>query len=312
LSVVTTSGPGFVLKQEALNLAVVAELPVVVVDVQRSGPSTGMPTKTEQGDLLLALYGRNSDSPMPVLAPTTPGDCFHAILEAFHLAVRYMTPVVVLSDSYLANSSEPWLIPDPDSLPRHSVEFAADPESFQPYQRDPGTLARPWAIPGTPGLEHRIGGLSKENVTGNVSYDPANAELMAHLRADKVARIANELPLVEVNGAPRGELLMVGWGSTEGAISSAVEEARSDGLDVSSIHLRYLNPFPSNLGEVLHGFERILVPELNMGQLTRLLRAEYLVAAEAFSKLQGQPFKIGELRAAIEKSLKGKRASGGK
>ncbi len=312
LSIVTTSGPGFVLKQEALNFAVMAELPVVVVDVQRSGPSTGMPTKTEQGDLLLALYGRNSDSPMPILAPSTPGDCFYAVLEAFHLAVRYMTPVVVLSDSYLANSSEPWLIPDLESLPRQLVEFASDPESFEPYRRDSSTLARPWAIPGTPGLEHRIGGLSKADITGNVSYDPANAEHMARLRADKVARIARELAPVEVNGASRGDLLVVGWGSTEGAISTAVEEARSDGLDVSSIHLRYLNPFPANLGEVLQSFERVLVPELNMGQLTRLLRAEYLIPAEAMTKVQGQPFKIEELRAAIDKALQGKRATGGK
>ncbi len=303
LSACTTSGPGFVLKQEALGLAVMAELPVVIFDIQRAGPSTGMPTKNEQGDLLLALFGRNSASPIPVLAPCTPGDCFHTALEAFRLAVRYMTPVVVLSDSYLANSAEPWLIPDVESLVRQPVTFRTDPEGFQPYSRDDDRLARPWAIPGTPGLEHRIGGLNKANVTGNVSYDPLNHQAMVNLRAEKVARIAREIPPVEVNGPERGALLLVGWGGTQGAILTAVEEARVDGLDVSSIHLRHLNPFPPNLGDVLARFEKVIVPELNEGQLCLLLRAEFLIPAESVSKVEGQPFKVAELRAHIECAL---------
>lgn len=303
LGVCTTSGPGMVLKQEALGLAVMAELPVVVVNVQRAGPSTGMPTKIEQGDLLMALYGRNSESPVPVFAASTPGDCFYAILEASRVAVSYMTPVIVLSDSFLANSAEPWRIPEVDALQREPVEFCDTSEDFQPYRRDPQTLARPWAIPGTPGLEHRIGGLSKEDGTGDVSYDPQNNQQMIELRAAKVARIANGIPPVEVFGTPRGELLVVGWGSTHGAITSAVEEARRDGRSVSSIHLRHLNPFPSNLGDVLEGFERILVPELNGGQLVRLLRAEFLVAAESMPKLQGQPFRVQEIRARIDAML---------
>jgi len=307
LGICTTSGPGMVLKQEALGLAVMTELPMVVLDVQRAGPSTGMPTKIEQGDLFLALYGRNSESPIPVLAPATPGDCFDVVLEAFHLAVTYMTPVIVLSDSFLANSAEPWLIPDPNALRRSRVSLQETCDDFQPYRRDPDTLARPWAIPGTPGLEHRIGGLSKQGVTGNVSYDPKNNERMIELRAEKIARIANEIPPIEVLGADRGALLVVGWGGTHGAITSAVEEARRDGCSVSSIHLRHLNPFPSDLGEVLSGFERVLVPELNGGQLVRLLRAEFLVAAEPMSKMEGQPFKVREIRARIDSMLQGER-----
>ncbi len=303
LGVCTTSGPGFVLKQEALNLAVMAELPLVVVDIQRSGPSTGMPTKIEQGDLLLALFGRNSDSPVPVLAPATPGDCFFTMLEAFELAVRHMTPVVVLSDSYLANSSEPWRIPDVAALPRRPVAFETRADGFEPYARDPETLARPWAIPGTPGLEHRIGGLSKQEVTGDVSYDPANHERMARLRTEKVARIARELPPAEINGAERGELLVVGWGGTLGAIATAVDAARADGRAVSSLHLRYLNPFPANLGDVLGRFERVLVAELNQGQLSKLLRAQYLVPAESLNRVTGQPFQVAEIRARIEAML---------
>jgi 2-oxoglutarate ferredoxin oxidoreductase subunit alpha len=248
LGTCTTSGPGMVLKQEALGLAVMAELPLVVVDIQRAGPSTGMPTKIEQADLLMALFGRNSDSPIPVLAPSSPGDCFYTMLEAYRIAVRYMTPVVVLSDSYLANSSEPWAIPDVGSLTKEAVQLHEDPETFQPYARDSETLARPWAVPGTPGLEHRIGGLSKQNVTGNVSYDPGDNEEMHRLRTEKVARIAREIPPLEINGADRGDLLVVGWGSTQGVILTAVEETRADGLSVSSIHLRHMNPFPSDLG----------------------------------------------------------------
>jgi 2-oxoglutarate/2-oxoacid ferredoxin oxidoreductase subunit alpha len=305
LGVCTTSGPGFILKQEALGLAVMAELPVVVVNIQRAGPSTGMPTKTEQADLLAAVYGRNAESPLAVLAPATPGDCFTTMLEAFRIAVRHMTPVVVLSDAYLANSSEPWLIPDVDALARFPVVHWTDPTRFAPYLRDPETLARPWAVPGTPGLEHRIGGLEGEEITGNVSYSPVNHERMVRLRAEKVARIANDLPPLEVNGADRGELLVVGWGGTLGAIDSAVNEVRAEGLDVSSIHLRHLNPFPPNLGEVLGRFRRVLVAELNTGQLWRMLRAEFLVPAELLSKVQGQPFKVAEIRARIEALLRG-------
>jgi len=305
LGVCTTSGPGFILNQEALGLAVMTELPLVVVDVQRAGPSTGMPTKTEQGDLLAAMYGRNSESPVAVLAAATPGDCFHIMLEAFRIAVKYMTPVVVLSDGYLANSSEPWRIPDLETLPRYEVEQRIDPEGFQPYLRDEETLARPWATPGTKGLEHRIGGLEGEDPSGNVSYLPENHARMVRLRAEKVARIANDIAPVEVDGADRGELLVVGWGGTHGAITTAVKEARADGLDVSSIHLRHLNPFPSNLGEVLRGFERVLVPEQNLGQLCRLLRAEFLVPAESLGRVEGQPFKVSEIRGRIEAMLRG-------
>jgi len=303
LGICTTSGPGFVLKQEALNLAVMVELPLVVVDIQRGGPSTGLPTKVEQGDLLLALYGRNSDSPVPVIAAATPGDCFYSALEAFRIAVKYMTPVVLLSDGYLANSAEPWRIPDVETLVRAPVAFRSDPAGFKPYARDPESLARPWAIPGTPGLEHRVGGLEKEDVSGNVSYSPTNHERMTRLRAEKVARIVQDIPPIEVNGSPRGELLVVGWGSTHGTITSAVEELRAAGRDVSSIHLRHLNPFPANLGEVLRGFRQVLVAELNLGHLARLLRAEFLVPAESLTKVQGQPFKVSEIKARAEAML---------
>ncbi|MGH0033374.1 MAG: 2-oxoacid:acceptor oxidoreductase subunit alpha [Myxococcota bacterium] len=309
LAVTTTSGPGMVLKQEALGLAVMTELPIVVVDIQRAGPSTGMPTKIEQTDLLLALHGRNGESPVPVIAACTPGDCFHTMLEAFHLAVKYMTPVVMLSDNYLANSAEPWLIPDVASLRRAPVTHRTDPEGFQPYERDADTLARPWAIPGPPGLEHRLGGLSKADITGNVSYDPKNNERMVALRAEKVARIAGDIPPVETFGPDRGDLLVVGWGGTLGSITTAVEEAQRDGLHVSSIHLRHLNPVPSNLGEVLGRFEKILVPELNSGQLSLLLRSRFLVPAEPMPKLEGQPFKVEEIRARIDATLRGESPS---
>jgi 2-oxoglutarate ferredoxin oxidoreductase subunit alpha len=308
LAITTTSGPGMVLKQEALGLAVMTELPLVVVDIQRAGPSTGMPTKIEQTDLLLALHGRNGESPVPVLAASTPGDCFYTVLEAFRLAVTYMTPVVMLSDSYLANSAEPWLIPDAESLRRDEVHLRTDPEGFMPYQRDRDTLARPWAVPGTPGLEHRLGGLSKQEGSGAVAYDPKNNELMVEQRAEKIARIANEIPPVEVFGPDHGELLLVGWGGTQGAITSAVEEARRDGCSVSSIHLRHLNPFPSNLRDVLSRFEHVLVPELNRGQLTALLRAQFLVPAKVMSKVQGQPFLVEEIRQRIDATLRGEDA----
>jgi len=303
LGVSTTSGPGFVLKQEALGLAVMAELPLVVIDIQRAGPSTGMPTKIEQADLMLALYGRNSDCPIPVIAAMSPGDCFYTVIEAFAWAVKYMTPVIVLSNGHLANSSEPWRIPDVDTLPRPEIQRWTDPATFHPYARNPETLARPWAVPGTPGLEHRIGGLSKEHGTGNVSYNPDNNERMIRLRAEKVARIVAEIPPIEVDGPDSADLLVVGWGGTFGAITAAVRAAREDGRSVSSIHLRHLNPFPANLGEVLRRFDKVLVPELNEGQLVRLLRAEYLVPAVAMNKVRGQPFLIEEIRARIDELL---------
>jgi len=303
LALTVTSGPGFLLKQEALNLAVVAELPLVAVDVQRAGPSTGMPTKTEQADLLMALYGRSSDSPMPVLAPATPGECFAVMLEAFRLAVKYMTPVVVLSDGYLANSAEPWKIPDVDALPRAPIAYRTEREGFAPYRRDADTLARPWAIPGTPGLEHRIGGLEKQDGSGNVSYLPDNHQRMTDLRREKVERIAAEFPPLEPRGAGSGRLLVVGWGGTHGAIATAVDEARAAGREVAHLHLRQLNPLPRDLGDVLARFERVVVPELNTGQLVRILRDRYLVPAQGYSKVQGQPFHVSELRAVIDRAL---------
>ena len=303
LAVTVSSGPGFILKQEALGLAVMTELPLVAIDVQRAGPSTGSPTKTEQGDLLAALYGRHGQSPIPILAPSTPGDCFHTALEAFRIAVQYMTPVIILSDGYLANSAEPWLIPDIEALERTSIEFAQAPEvgEFMPYARNPETLARPWAIPGTPGLEHRIGGLTKQDGTGNVSYDADNHGKMIALRKQKVEGIASSLPPIEVDGPDSGELLVVGWGGTRGSITAAVEEARAEGLAVSQIHLRHLNPFPSNLGETLGRFRKVLLPELSDGHLAMLLRSRYLVDIQAVNKTNGQPFKVAELSEAIRK-----------
>ncbi len=295
LGVTTTSGPGYILKQEALGLAVMTELPLVVVDVQRAGPSTGLPTKTEQGDLLAALYGRNSDSPMPILAPATPGDCFYVMLEAFRIAVQYMTPVAVLSDGYLANSSEPWKVPSVEDLKKIEVQHPTDPATFRPYSRNEETLARPWAVPGTPGLEHRLGGIEKENISGTVSYVPENHDFMVRLRAEKVARVAKSIPPLKVEGPSRGKLLVVGWGSTHGAITAAIRQLHGEGCDVAHVHLRHLNPFPSDLGEILKNYEKILVPELNTGHLTLLLRAEYLVPAQCFSKVAGQPFRIGEI-----------------
>lgn len=301
-----TSGPGLALKSEALNLAVMVELPLIVLNVQRGGPSTGLPTKTEQSDLLQAMFGRNGDSPVPVLAPSTPSECFEMSIEAVRLAVKYMTPVLLLSDGYIANGSEPWRIPEVKDLPQITVQYPqvkAGEEKFLSYERDSKTLARPWAIPGTKGLEHRVGGLEKQEGTGNVSYDPNNHEKMTKLRAAKVAAIAQDIPDVKVCGKESGEVLVVGWGSTYGAITSAVEKLQKQGAAVSSIHLRHLNPFPSNLGKVLSGFQKILVPELNMGQLSMLLRAEFLVDAHPLNKIQGQPFKIAEITAGIEKLL---------
>ncbi|HLF55461.1 MAG TPA: 2-oxoacid:acceptor oxidoreductase subunit alpha, partial [Thermoanaerobaculia bacterium] len=296
LAVTSTSGPGLALKSEAMNLAVMVELPLLVIDIQRGGPSTGLPTKTEQADLLQALYGRNGESPIPVLAASSPADCFGRAIEACIWATRYMTPVVLLSDGYLANGAEPWLLPRVEDLPDFPVRFRESPEGFLPYLRDPETLARPWAIPGTPGLEHRIGGIEKQDVTGNVSYDPDNHERMIGLRAEKVARIAREIPDLEVVGDPQGgPLLVLGWGSTAGAITGAVNLARREGLPVSRAHLHHLNPFPRNLGDVLARFERVLVPEMNTGQLALLLQGKFLKPVISFPKVQGKPFFRNEI-----------------
>ena len=304
LAVSTSSGPGVALKAEAMNLAVMVELPLVVIDIQRGGPSTGLPTKTEQSDLLQVMFGRNGESPLPVIAASSPKDCFEAAFEACRVAVRYMVPVVLLSDGYIANGSEPWKLPDPAALPEFDVSRRTDPEGFTPYLRDPATLARPWAVPGTAGLEHRVGGLEKEDVTGNVSYDPANHERMTRLRAAKVERVVAEVPDLEVEGDPDGgPLLVLGWGSTAGAITGAVHAARDEGLPVSRAHLRWLNPFPANLGDVLARFERVLVPEMNTGQLALLLRARYLKDIVSYGKVQGRPFFRSEIYDRIKQML---------
>jgi 2-oxoglutarate ferredoxin oxidoreductase subunit alpha len=309
LGVTVSSGPGIALKAEAMGLAVMTELPLVVCDIQRGGPSTGLPTKTEQADLLQVMFGRNGESPVPILAASSPKDCFEVAMEAVRIATRHMVPVVLLSDGYIANGSEPWKLPRVEDLPDLRIDFRTDPEGFHPYERDPETLSRPWAIPGTAGLEHRIGGLEKENVTGNVSYDPVNHENMIHLRAEKVARIARELPDLEVFGDPAGgALLVLGWGSTAGAITGAVNSARRQGLSVSRAHLRHLNPFPSNLGEVLARFDRVLLPEMNLGQLALLLRARYLKDVVTLSKVQGKPFTRQEILDKIQSILEPKDA----
>ena len=305
LGTTTTSGPGVALKTEAIGLAVMVELPLVIVNVQRGGPSTGLPTKTEQSDLLQALYGRNGEASIPVIAASTPSDCFDTAFEATRIALKYMTPVMLLTDGYLGNGSEPWLIPEFDKLPDISHPFTTNPEGFQPYARNKQTLSRPWAIPGTPGLEHRVGGLEKENITGNVSYDPENHDLMNHLRTEKIERIADDIPLARAEGDPKGDLLVVGWGGTYGAIRTAVIRQREKGHAVSHLHLRYLNPLPKNLGEVLSQFKRILVPEINLGQLLKVLRAKFLVPATGFNKVRGLPFRSVELEKEIEEILKG-------
>ena len=296
LAVTGTSGPGFDLKSEALGYAVMTELPVVVLNVQRGGPSTGLPTKAEQTDLLAAMYGRHGEAPVPVLAPATPGDCFFMVLEAFRIALKYMTPVIVLSDGGLANASEPWKIPDVQQLPDLTPSFHTDPENFSPYHRNQQTLARNWAIPGTPGLEHRIGGLEKDSETGEINYEPENHEKMVLLRDEKIRRIVRDLPPLKIIGSEKNELLVVTWGSVFGPAFSAIEELQADGHSVSMLHLRHLFPFQENLGEILRKFEKVLVPEMNLGQLSRLLRAEYLVDAISFSKLQGRHFLISEIR----------------
>ncbi len=314
LGVTTTSGPGLDLKSETVGLAVNLELPLVIVDVQRGGPSTGLPTKTEQADLLQALYGRHGEAPLPVIAPQTPSDCFAIAIEAVRLAVKYRTPVIVLSDGYLANGAEPWKLPDLDSFEPIAPAFATEPNhvdedgtpSFWPYVRDPETLARPWAPPGLPGLEHRIGGLEKADGSGNVSYDGNNHERMVHLRQDKIAGIAKDIPLLAVDDPTEdAQLLLVSWGSTYAAVAAGVKRIRARGMKAAHAHLRYLNPFPSNLGDVLGHYSQVLVPEMNLGQLSRVLRAEFLVDAQSLNKMQGHPFRVGEIESAIAVLLGG-------
>ncbi len=312
LSYTTTSGPGVALKGETIGLAVSIELPLVVIDVQRGGPSTGLPTKTEASDLMMAMYGRHGEAPLPIVAASTPADCFHAAIEASRLALKYRTPVILLTDGYLANGSEPWLLPDVDSLPDISVEFATELNGtdatgdavFLPYLRDEETLARPWAIPGTAGLEHRVGGLEKENVTGNVNYDPTNHALMTDLRQAKIEGIAADIPEVVVDGDGGADVLLVGWGSTRGSITSAAERLRADGVAVDVVHLTHLNPFPQNLREVLSNRKHVFVPELNKGQLVKLLRAEFLVDAKPINKVMGTPFTAAELVENVREGMK--------
>ncbi len=304
IGVTSTSGPGLALKMEAVGLAVTTELPLVLIDIQRGGPSTGLPTKTEQADLLQAVYGRNGEAPVCVIAAATPGDCFYMAIEAVRLALKYMCPVFLLTDGYLANGAEPWAIPDVESLPKIPVTFRKDPEGFHPFLRDPETLARNWAIPGTPGLTHRIGGIEKDFNSGHISYNPDNHELMTKTRAAKIAGIANDVPEQSIEvGTESGKLLVLGWGSTYGSIREAVQRCRDRGLDVSHAHVRYLNPFPKNLGELLKRFDRVLVPELNNGQLVKMIRSQYLVPAESLPKVQGQPFKIAELEEKIRQVM---------
>jgi len=304
LGVTSTSGPGMALKMEAIGLALAVELPLVIVDIQRGGPSTGLPTKTEQADLLQAVYGRNSEAPVCVISASTPGNCFHMAIEAARLALKYMTPVILLTDGYLANGAEPWPIPDVSKLPKIEVKFRTEPEGFHPFLRDEKTLARNWAIPGTPGLTHRIGGLEKDHDSGHISYAPDNHERMCKVRAAKIAGIANDVPEQKIEvGDDSGKLLVLGWGSTYGSIREAVQRCRARGLSVSHAHLNYINPFPRNLGELMGRFERVLVPELNLGQLVKLIRSTYLIPAESFPKVQGQPFKIAEIEDKIRQVL---------
>jgi 2-oxoglutarate ferredoxin oxidoreductase subunit alpha len=306
LGMTGTSGPGIALKSEAMNLAVMVELPLAIVDVQRAGPSTGMPTKNEQSDLLQVMFGRNGDSPIAVVAPATPGDCFDMAFETVRIALKYMTPVVYLSDAFLANGSEPWPIPNVDDLPDISVPNRTERDGFHPYDRDPVTLARPWAVPGTPGLEHRVGGLEKADITGNVSYDPDNHHRMQALRAEKIARIADDIPELEVFGPQHGELLILGWGSTYGAIRSAVERLQAQGRSVAHAHLRHLNPFPRNTGAVVTSYRKVLIPEINLGQLLMLIRARYLVDAIGYDRVRGKPFRIAEIEEEALRLLDGK------
>ncbi|MEX0692196.1 MAG: 2-oxoacid:acceptor oxidoreductase subunit alpha [Gemmatimonadales bacterium] len=304
LGVTSSSGPGIALKTEAIGLAISTELPLVIVNSQRAGPSTGLPTKTEQSDLYQAIYGRNADSPLPVVASATPSDCYDVAVEAVRLATKYMTPVMLLTDGYLANAAEPWRVPDADDIPPFPVHFRTDPEGFHPFLRDPETLARVWPIPGTPGLAHRIGGIEKHYGSGHISYDPANHQKMTDTRANKVNGIANDIPLQLVAlGEPRGKLAVVGWGSTYGPLYQAVRRLREEGHAVSHIHIRYLHPFPRNLRTLLAGFERVIVPEMNAGQLVTVLRSTYLVDAESLSQVTGKPFKVSDVIAALRARL---------
>ncbi len=305
MGMTASSGPGIALKSEALGLAVMVELPLVVVDVQRAGPSTGMPTKNEQADLLQVMYGRNSDSPVAIVAPATPGECFGLAIEAWRLALRYMTPVVYMSDAFLATGAEPWRIPSFDELPSIAVANTTERDGFWPYLRDETTLARPWAVPGTPGLEHRIGGLEKADISGNVSYDPDNHHRMQLLRQAKIAGIAGDIPPLAVAGPETGDLLVLGWGSTYGAIRSAVERLQAKGRSVAHAHLRYLNPMPANTEAVLKAYKRVLIPEVNLGQLSLLIRARFLVDAVGYNRVRGKPFRIAELEAEAERVLAG-------
>jgi len=303
LGITSTSGPGMALKTEALGLAVAVELPLVICDIQRGGPSTGLPTKTEQADLLQALFGRNSEAPIPVVAPLSPGDCFWIALEASRIAIKHMVPVIILSDGYLANGAEPWKVPTIDELPEIPVHFETNPEGFLPYRRDPVTLSRPWAVPGTPGLEHRIGGIEKQDVTGNIDYEPLNHEHMVRLRAAKVESVANDIPPAVPEGDQSGDLLIIAWGSTHGPITAALNAQREKGRSIGHVHLRHLNPLPRNLGEVIKRFKKVLVPEMNMGQLLMILRAKFLVDAQGYNKIQGKPFKTSEIENKIEQML---------
>ena len=303
LGVTGSSGPGLALKSEAINLAMITELPLVVCNIQRAGPSTGMPTKTEQADLLQMFYGRNGESPIPILSACRPIDCFETVFEACRIAVKYRTPVIFLSELYIALGAEPWQIPDVADLPKIEPNFRSDVNGFEPYLRDTETLARPWAKPGTPGLEHRIGGLEKSDITGNVSYDAENHEKMVSIRAEKVIRIADEIPPTEIFGAQEGDLLVLGWGGTFGAIRTVVENKLEENCAIGHVHLRHLNPFPSDLGEILGRFKTVLIPELNSGHLRQLIRSEFLIDAVGINKVQGQPFHVFELESKIETFL---------
>ena len=303
IAITTTAGPGMNLKAETVGLAAAVELPMIITDIQRAGPSTGMPTKPEQADLLQALYGRHGEAPVPVIAASTPVDCFYAAFEAVRIAITYMTPVILMTDGYLANASEPWRFPKAADLPEVKVEFRTDPQGFFPYLRDERTLARPWVRPGTPGLEHRVGGLEKDYLTGNISYAPTNHEQMVRVRYRKMAKITQEIPPTKIDGPEKGKLLVIGWGSTYGSITAAVREFQTQGKSVSHVHLRFLNPLPADLGEIIGRFEKVLVPEMNMGQLLRVLRAEYLVDAVGLNKIQGRPFKVSEISAKIARML---------
>lgn len=309
LGVTTTSGPGMALKAEAMGLAVMLEIPLLICNIQRGGPSTGLPTKTEQSDLLQAYYGRNGECPMPIISASTPSDCFSAVYEAFRIAVQHMTPVIFLSDGYIANGAEPWKFPKSDDLPSIEVkmktELGQDEQSFLPYLRNEN-LVRPWAVPGTPGLEHRIGGLEKQNITGNVSYDPDNHQLMVKIRQEKIDKIADFTPEQKIDSGPeKGKILVLGWGSTYGAIKSAIIQLLSEGHEVAHAHLRYMRPFPKNLGHILKNFEHILVPEINSGQLIKIIRDQFLIDAKGYNKVMGVPITKGELTEVLRKMLQG-------